>query len=442
MRLFICAFLLCFSASSTLANNDSEKDSALIKTMGISAISGISSALSQADVALCKSMIFPSHLKGDYGETIAGKFYLEHHLKKSGSWRPVSARLNSQGIDLIYLKHDKLGRLRDIMVGEVKYGSSKLATTKDGIQMGKQWTQKRLVALGNRYIDVASYQNIQRQKRPSKLVDIHQIEIDLKNGKKVVFWRKDGKSLWRFEGRPEDLSLAQTKAQTTGQFIKKAGQYVIRVRRRIFEIKTDKNFLSITIKDAKHLDSGISQAKIKGQTFHIRLSGAFGKLSNMALSKAIAKQLKRKVPLFSDNECRDYAAKSIVKEKTNVEDLNISKNSYPKSVLATSLKAGIAGTLFAVAFEGISQSISGHLDYQRLFETGALGFVSVSAGTALGQQATTYGVRSKVTHSAMTKAASSLGMRSTPFLGNHRCFRRCRSHICTFCLWGLFPWTL
>ncbi len=58
MRLYICGFLLFFSVSPALANTNYEEDSLLLKPMGSLAISGISSALSQADVALCKSMIY------------------------------------------------------------------------------------------------------------------------------------------------------------------------------------------------------------------------------------------------------------------------------------------------------------------------------------------------------------------------------------------------
>lgn len=417
MRIFTCVLLALFATSSAFADSSYNKNLPLFKTMGSASISGISTALAGADVALCKSMIYPPHLRGDYGETIVGKFYLEQYLKRSGSWQSISARFGRQGIDQIYIKYDTLGRPRDIIVGEVKYGSSSIGTTKqDGIQIGRQWTEKRLVALGSRYLRAGSFEDIIIQERPSKLNVRHQIEIDLGNGRKGIFWREDGRSQWKYEGRQEDLPLAQKKARSIGQFLKKAGENVIRVRRRIFEVKTDNDFLTIKIKDAKYLDSGISQTKIRGKTMRIRLNSASGKLSNQALSEEIAKQLKRNLPYLSDNECRDYAQK-IVDKRTNVEDIRIPSNSFAKTVFATSLKAGTAGAIFALAVEAISQGLNGRLDYQRLFGNAALGFGAVGAGTAVGQITTAAIIKSRIAHAALTETASSLGI-SSSFLGN------------------------
>lgn len=417
MRLFISAFLFLFSVSIAFADTGYKEDLPLIKTVGSASISAISSAMSHADVALCKSIIYPPHLRGDYGETIVGKFYLEQHLKKSGSWQTVSARFGRQGIDQIYIKYDTIGRPRDIIVGEVKYGSSGIGTTKkDGIQLGRQWTEKRLVALGNRYLNVGSSERIKIQERPSRLSVRHQIELDLKNGRKGIFWREDGRKPWKFEGSKDDLPLAQKKAQSTGQFIKKAGENAVRVKRRIFEVKTDNDLLTIKINDAKYLDSGIPQTKIKGQSIHIRLNGTSGKLSNQALSEEIAKQIKRKIPHLSDNECRTYAQR-IISKKTNVEKVRISRNLFAKSVVATSLKSGVAGAVFASLVEGISQGLNGRLDYQRLLGNAFLGFGAVGSGSAVAQLTTSAIIKSKTAHAVLTETASSLGM-STSFVGN------------------------
>jgi len=411
---YIITFLIIFISSTVFANTDKQINSPYIKTIGVGAISGISSALSQSDVALCKSMIYPKHLKGDYGESIVGKFYLEHHLKKSGNWESISARFGRQGIDQIYLKYDRLGRIRDIMVGEVKYGSSKLGMTKDGIQMGNRWTQKRLIALGNRYLEAASAKNTIFQKRLSKLSANHQIEVNLGNGKKAIFWRKNALEPWKYEGSKEDFKLSLKKAKSTGQYVKKSGENIIRVKSRIFEVKTDNKFININIKDASLLDSGFSQNRIKGQSIKIDIKGFSGKLSNEVLSKEIAKQIKSKITHLSDKECLNYARK-IVKEINTVE--NFTKYPYAKSVLSNSLKAGVGGAIFSIGIEAISQGIRGEADYQRLFETGALGFGSVGVGSAVGQITTASLMESKVAHAVVTRTASSIGI-STSFLSN------------------------
>ena len=106
MRLFLYACFIFFYSSSALAGDQVYFSTSPQKILGSSAIAGISSALSNSDIALCKSMIYPPHLKGDYGEVIVGKIYLEQHLNKSGSWQSVSARFGRQGIDQIYIKYD------------------------------------------------------------------------------------------------------------------------------------------------------------------------------------------------------------------------------------------------------------------------------------------------------------------------------------------------
>ncbi len=418
MRSVISVILIILLSVPSYAASTGDNDISLIPVVGISSLSGVSSALAQADVALCKSIIFPPHLKGEYGESIVGKFFFEQHLKNSGRWVPVSARLGRQGIDQIYIKYDTKGRPKDIIVGEVKYGSSKLGMTNDDIQMGSKWTSKRLVALGNRYLSISSEKNIQSQKPANKLSIRHEISIELQNGKIVTFWREDGNSAWKFDGEEADFLEAKQKVKSTGKFLVSAGNDVIRIKRRIFEVKIENNHLNIIVKDASALDSGVKQSQIPGQKISVKLDGKSGKISQKALTEEIAKQIQRKFPHLSKKDCT-YFAEKITYKVNNPEDLNpVNKQLAHVSTLKMSLRTGLAGAGFVGIFEAISQAINGELNVKKLAGNISLGFLSTAAGNAVGQSVIRSTIQSQIAYDTITRTAESLNVSSSLVRGS------------------------
>jgi hypothetical protein len=404
----LCVILFCLKF--VFPNAIPDINSPLIQpTLGISA-SGISSALSKADIALCKSIIQPRHLMGDYGEALVGKFYLEQHLSKSGSWEGLSSNFGRQGIDQIYIKYDKLGRPRDIIVAEMKYGSSKLRMTKKhGLQLGKPWTNNHFLSSAKIYVNGAISTDIKHQTRLSKLSVLNQFEIRVNQSEKVIFWRENKNQGWKYEGKPEHLKMAQRKALLTGQFLTKAGEGVVRVRRRLFEIETIGQNLKITIKDAAKLDLKVPPANLKGRSITVPLSGDFGKLSNQILSENIAVQIKRKMPHFSDSDAYDYARK-IVKKISSVERFRHSNLSRQNTILAYSLRAGLASAIITTAIEILTSNSKNSISYNHLLSLGVLNLGSTTIGSALGQQTTRKIIQSKIAHGAISRVASSLGL--------------------------------
>ena len=84
--------------------------------------------------------------------------------------------------------------------------------------MGKLWTNKRLIALGNRYIRVAriaSSNNIEFKAMPSKLGNQHVLEVRLENGEKAVFWRENSREPWKYDG-PRDQYEEACKTDGNG----------------------------------------------------------------------------------------------------------------------------------------------------------------------------------------------------------------------------------
>jgi len=380
-----------------------------LKMFGNAGVAGVAIYGAHADLALCKSMIYPKHLKGDYGESIVGKFFLKQYTTK-GQWTSISPRIGRQGIDQLYIKYDKLGRPRDILAGEVKYGSSKLGKTTTGTQMGRTWTNNRLISLGNEYIKVASSKNIKFKSIPSKFGNQHVLEVQLMNGKKAVFWREDSKQPWKYDGPKNQFDEACERSKTLGKYLEGAGKGRIRVRRSIFEVKVENGYVKIIHKDAKQIENGISQNKIKGKTIAKIKVGS--QLSKEALQESIAKQIKRKMGHLSDEQCNEMA-KAIVKKTKNIENLKTGNFAFAKSVIKNSIKAGVVGAIVTIGME----VLFGEQSYKRLLEQGLIGLGATSTGATVGQITVAYLTKSAIANEAMQQMATSLGL-NTSFLSN------------------------
>lgn len=59
-------------------------------------------------------------------------------------WEKIPSKIGSQGIDGLYVKRDSMGRIRQVLVGESKYGSSALSMTKHGKQMSPEWVVQKV----------------------------------------------------------------------------------------------------------------------------------------------------------------------------------------------------------------------------------------------------------------------------------------------------------
>ncbi len=382
------------------------------------ATSALSVAVSRADVALCKSIIFPPHLKGNFGETVAGKFVLDRHLAASGNWRPITPRFGSQGIDQIYIKYDTLGRPRRIMVGEVKYGSAKLGMTRDGLQMSQRWIKPRLLGLSARFFSAANAADVLAQPRPAGLVSArHEIPVKLVNGRTVVFWRENGNRAWKFDGSIEDLATARKQTAATARFLAAAGQDRVSVGKRLIHVQLDGKFLNVTIKDVENIvvSRDIAGARTTGQ-LRVKLQGAEGNLARGVAPEQIARQIRAKYPHFSDSEARVYA-NQIAKGAKEIEQAFVKGPSVSQAIAINSLKAGAVGALFALSIEGVSQAWRGEFDPERLAQTGGIGFVSVGLGAAAGQGTQILLMQNRACHAVLAEAASRIGL-ATNALGN------------------------
>ena len=149
-----------------------------VNTLSTGAVTGISTALARADVALARSIVSPTAFRGSLGENLAGQYFLKDTLSKTGNWQMITPRSGPQGLDHLYIKTNSRGIPTDLLVGESKFNTSQLGMTRDGIQMGMKWSNKRLRALGGRYLAVSRDNGISIARMP--LNPNRSIEVTLK----------------------------------------------------------------------------------------------------------------------------------------------------------------------------------------------------------------------------------------------------------------------
>ena len=360
---------LCYIAIYSAQGNTAGQT---ISTGGASAVSAYSSMLSNAPAMLGQYYVSgTSGTLGNLGETLASQNILNTWLKDTGNWISLSPRVGRQGLDHIFIKTDANGVPRGLIVGESKYGHSQLGMTKDGIQMGSNWTNKRLIAMGNRYTKLST---ITRLEKVPFIGNHQEMKVVLKNGKEVSFWRKNSHDSWKFSGTEQELAEAQKIAKTYGDYLRAAGEGVFTYRSRVFQIQPDGDDIIITIKDASNVDNLKTIAKLPTQTT-LRLSGG---MNQEVDSSVIAGELKKKFPHLSDKEIKAMADNlcSSVKELTQP----VSKWKIAGRLAAN---AGIA-TVFASVIDVGMQLISEEkVDWGRTAITGGSVFVGTMTGQAL-----------------------------------------------------------
>lgn len=336
----------------------------------------VSTTLARADLVMAKSVINPKHLAGDVTEHLAEKVFVREVLssKRGGSWKGITPRSGRQGLDHVFIKTDKNGVPRDLIVGESKYNTSKLGETKSGIQGSKGYIEGRLRGLSTRYNSVAQEKAIVFSKAP--LNPNRQVSVVLKNGKTVHFWKESstGKQ-WKFTGKKSQLPEAQKLAETYANFLGKAGNGVISFRSRIFHAVPNGNKLTIDVYDAKNLDAGVRHIEGLKKLSSIRVSNVVS--GNTMISKEsipdIAGTIKSKLG-YSDAEA--IAVAKDLRRQYNAGELQ-KQTSLLKSILTNPVAA--AGIMF-VADTGIQLVMSGEIDYKQLGLTGTATFAGVGAG--------------------------------------------------------------
>ena len=95
-------------------------------------------------------------IKGYFTESLMETFVTKGFLHETGKWvSGTPARIGNKGIDGLFFHTDRSGNIRDLLVEEAKYGSSKLGMTASGRQMSESWINPRLNQIKNIYAKLA-----------------------------------------------------------------------------------------------------------------------------------------------------------------------------------------------------------------------------------------------------------------------------------------------
>jgi hypothetical protein len=91
--------------------------------------------------------------KGSFGESVLSRGIVGGLLQEDrGPWAAITPhRSGAAGIDKLFIRLDKAGQPRSLMVAEAKFGSSRLGNTATGRQMSDSWIRPRLAATARDY---------------------------------------------------------------------------------------------------------------------------------------------------------------------------------------------------------------------------------------------------------------------------------------------------
>lgn len=371
---FCCALLVCGAVFRLAGANGTDAVPAAGAAMA-------GTALFRADVALAKSIVSPNDFRGSLGENVAGNCFLKNTLSRTGNWQAITPRSGRQGLDHLYVKTNSRGVPTKLLIGESKFNTSPLGETSDGIQMGKRWINRRLVALGSRYLDAAGKSDIAIARMP--LNPNRSIEVTLPNGAHRHFWKSSSRDTWKFSGTKSELAVAKVQASRYGLFLQKAGSEIISYRSRIFNILPRGNDLEVIVYDAANVEKNAVLHDLK-KISTIRLKNALS--DNGKLSKGVvddmAKTLQSKLRL-SDSEARSLARN--VRRQYTVKDLMKPASIHKEIFTSRSLWVGVGIASAFSLLDVTAQLVASDFDFRSVdWRPAALGTASAFGGLVSG----------------------------------------------------------
>lgn len=140
-------------------------------------------------------------IKGNISEKLMD-WYFQDII--AGEWEKLEGEVGCNGIDGLYVKRDKNGNIKQVLICESKYNTSQLGETNNGTQMSKEWIQAKLDALQKANLDNKDYATIKEMvnedKYRARIFRLKEIDGELKieiakvdsNGREVVVTELSG----------------------------------------------------------------------------------------------------------------------------------------------------------------------------------------------------------------------------------------------------------
>lgn len=97
-----------------------------------------------------------NQLVGTLNENLMNRYFI------SSGWTKIEGEVGRNGIDGLFIKRNKEGIVKEVLIVESKYNKSGLQDTNNGKQMTKQWIQKKIENLQKEYPNNEDYKQIEQ----------------------------------------------------------------------------------------------------------------------------------------------------------------------------------------------------------------------------------------------------------------------------------------
>ncbi len=269
-------------------------------------------------------------------------------------WAQITPhRSGPAGIDNLFVKLNKSGYPRGLMVAEAKFGSSKLGWTRDGRQMSSPWVRSRLIKTAQIYHKLAESidsHNIVSGVNPN----LPQVVIPMKGGAFATLSLARDKLFVNVRNGNVSLAAVQRQTRLIARYLLGAGEGRISYRPQLFKLMHKGEVWTLGI---GKLDPS-SARTIR----EVKLSGLYKDLPKEVqwlIRQNIATTLRKygvhedAIYGLSERLCRNPSA-SFPATQT-----------IPRVTWATGFDRGLGisaatATLFAIAFELVRGGFSGH----------------------------------------------------------------------------------
>lgn len=186
-------------------------------------------------------------VKGRLGEELLARVVTGNFLGRTGTWVPCTpARIGNAGIDGIYFKVDAAGNIRDVIVAEAKWGSSRLQLTRDGMQMSSEWIARRLRQTAAEYACARGGEPMRSWSPPPP--GTPRLTVPLPNGRSVDVWvDRDGRL--NFNGQGSDSALIERQISRVVRTLHGMAEGKISFRAKLFRVGYERGDFALAMHD-------------------------------------------------------------------------------------------------------------------------------------------------------------------------------------------------
>ena len=391
-----------FVSSQTLAQSGTALDAGAGAAYGV-----VGAALSRAEEAASRSLVNYSHVRGAFGEAVMDRVALGS--RRAGGWQVVSVSPKPQGLDGIYVRRDSQGRPIRLLVGEAKFGSSRLSMTKDGRQMSTAWIRPRLAYEASRHISAGRATSVQAAPRPRGLaMNNDTIRVGMADGRAGVFWRSNRASPWLYDGPEGTLVVAQKASLRDGLYYQAGAEGRVRVRGRVYKIDVIRDTISVKIQDAGSAESG----RVAPQEIARVKIDAGSRRSYMSVAKEeIARRVLAKRPYLSQEDAKMIASSATRRMRHLEAVVRQQYRPYYVSAFSDIGRAGLAGGMFAGFLDaGLQLYANGDVDWSQVGQLSLLGAGAAGAGSVAHHLVIAAAINNAAVNQFFSTTANALGL--------------------------------